>query len=307
MAAKRKTLFDNTQGAIRRPGKVTARQAGVSAVAICGVGLIGGSIAERLKSKRGALRIIGYDRKVTIRRALNERLIDKAETSLKTILAEADIVILSANPASNEVLLKRLSCCDCDTSALILDTGSMQTGIARLAQSLLWKNNARFISAHPMAGREVQGLQNRQTDLFVDHPFFFDDSARLALRDIRRLSWFTRTLGSYPIFVNSKTHDQVMTDISQIPQLLSTLIGAFVQDYERQTIRLAGTGLQSMIRLGGSPYSNWHDVFVENSPYLSRRLRHLIRELQRIEREISDAGDISAHFKRAQRSYSCLW
>ena len=104
MAAKRKTLFDNTQGARRRPGKVTARQAGVSTVAICGVGLIGGSIAEKLKSKSRSLKIIGFDKKATLRQALKEKLIDSPETSFNTILSEADLVILSANPAHRQGL-----------------------------------------------------------------------------------------------------------------------------------------------------------------------------------------------------------
>lgn len=183
----------------------------------------------------------------------------------------------------------------------------MLGGIAKLAKSLTWKNDASFISAHPMAGREVQGLQSRQSDLFVDHPFFFDDSVGLSARDRALIQWLTQALGSYPTFVDAKTHDRTMTDISQIPQLLSTLMGAFVQDYDSRTIHLAGTGLQSMIRLGGSPYNNWHDVFIENSANLSSRLRLLIRELQRIERTVSASGDLGSHFKRAQRSYSCLW
>ncbi len=307
MAGQPKTLFVNTQRNRRRQRKVTAKQSGIKTVAICGVGLIGGSIAERLKSKFRSLHIIGYDRKAVLRTALEAKLIDSAQTSFAKILADADLVVLSANPAANALLLDRFSRCNLTTSALIMDTGSVQSGISHLAKSITWNNAAAFVAAHPMAGREVQGLQNRQSDLFVDHPFFFDESVSLSPRDMKRIQWLTQSLGSYPIFVDSKTHDRVMTDISQIPQLLSTLIGAFVQDYDARTIHLAGTGLQSMIRLGGSPYSNWHDVFVENSSNLSGRLRVLIRELQRIERKVAAKSDLGSHFKRAQRSYSCLW
>jgi len=268
--------------------------------------LIGGSIAERLNQLKEPPQVFGYDKSAVIAQALKERVIS-ARLTPEEMLQRCDLIILSANPATNQSFLRRLSRRKTDTQTLIIDTGSTQTGIADLNRALKWNNGARFIAGHPMAGREVQGLANRQSFLFEDHPFFFDDAVALNRAELNLLEAFVVSLGASTMYVDNNRHDSVMTDISQIPQLLSTVMSAFVSNYNRQTIHLAGTGLQSMIRLGGSPYGNWRDVFAENNERLCQRLDALIEELQNTRDTISSGGSLRKRFQRARRSYSCLW
>lgn len=302
---KQLSLFDGATTPALRP--VTRTQARVKTVTVCGVGLIGGSIAERLRRRFRGLTVLGYDRGSVTKAALRAKVISRSVTSLSQALAASDLVVLAATPSANERLLERLARARVNTDALIFDTGSTQSAIARRSQKVNWNNAGRFIAGHPMAGREVQGLENRLIDLFEGHPFFFDTAVRLSDRDLRRIEWFTHALGSYPIFVNSERHDRVMTDLSHIPQLVSTVIGAFVAGFDPRTIQLAGTGLQSMIRLGGSPYSNWRDVFTDNRDNLVDRLDALIVELSKVRKEIARGGDLAERFTQAQRSYRCLW
>ncbi len=286
--------------------KVSLHQAGVRSIGICGVGLIGGSIAERLKSKSSALQILGHDRKVVLKTALSQDVIDSVATPAE-MLRECDLIILSANPSTNQTLLRSLSRRRVETSSLIVDTGSTQSGIAELDNSLDWKNQASFVAGHPMAGREIQGIESRLQSLFEGHPFFFDNSADLDLQQRVVLDWFTGALGSFTMYVDNQAHDAVMTDISHIPQLLSTIMGGFVSHYDKETIHLAGTGLQSMIRLGGSPYSNWRDVFEENNTRLCERLDVLIGDLSLVRDKIQAGESLQDSFKKAKRGYSCLW
>ncbi|HSG99710.1 MAG TPA: prephenate dehydrogenase/arogenate dehydrogenase family protein [candidate division Zixibacteria bacterium] len=299
------SLFEGAHTPKLRP--LSRAQAQVRTITICGVGLIGGSIAERLRRRFRGLTVLGYDRDSVIRAALRAKVISRGATSLSQALAASDLVILSATPSANERLLTQLARARVTTDALICDTGSTQGAISRHAAGLNWNNAARFIAGHPMAGREVQGLANRQGELFQRHPFFFDASIALSARDRRRIQWFAQALGSYPIFVNSERHDRIMTDLSHIPQLVSTVIGAFVAGFDQRTIQLAGTGLQSMIRLGGSPYSNWRDVFADNRDNLVDRLDALIAALAQVRKEIARGGDLAGRFREAQRSYRCLW
>ncbi len=301
------SLVTRSRSRIQRPkSPLSLHKAGIDAIGICGVGLIGGSIAERLKQLKEQPQVFGHDKSVVIAQALKERVIS-ARLTPEDMLQRCDVIILSANPATNQSFLRRLSKRKTDTQALIIDTSSTQTGIAELNRALKWKNEAQFIAGHPMAGREVQGLANRQSFLFEDHPFFFDDSVKLGKTERNLLEAFVASLGSYAMYVDNNRHDSVMTDISQLPQVLSTVMSAFVSNYNRQTIHLAGTGLQSMIRLGGSPYGNWRDVFAENNERLCQRLDALIEELQNTRDTISSGGSLREHFQKARRSYSCLW
>ncbi|MBN4076477.1 prephenate dehydrogenase/arogenate dehydrogenase family protein [Gemmatimonas aurantiaca] len=279
-----------------------------SCVGIYGIGLIGGSIAERLRTGNKKLNIIGSDIPVVLRKAKRLSLIDEGTGLPEKMLTSTSLIILAASPSVNKRLLRSLSQRKCDTEALIIDTGSVLSSISDFAKSLNWKNNATFVSAHPMAGRELSGLENRQSNLFESHPFFFDDSVSLSSHDLALIDWLNASLGSYSLFVDSAHHDQVMTDISHLPQIVSTVIGSFLRNHTAETLGLAGTGLQSMIRLGGSPYPLWRDVFKENRENILARLDVLIEDLQSAREEIANGGSkMSPRFKRAQRSYQCLW
>ncbi len=299
-------LTGGSSKALVRKRKVSLRQASVRSIGICGVGLIGGSIAERLKSKCSALKIVGHDRKPVLRTALSQKVIDSVATPIE-MLGDCDLIVLSANPSTNQTILRALSRRKTESAPLIIDTGSTQSGIAELADSLKWNNQACFVAGHPMAGREIQGIESRLQNLFEEHPFFFDRSVALNSQQRTILDWFTGALGSFTMYVDNQAHDEVMTDISHIPQLLSTIMGGFVSHYDKQTIHLAGTGLQSMIRLGGSPYSNWRDVFEENSERLCERLDVLISDLSLARERIQAGESLQDSFKKAKRGYSCLW
>ncbi len=301
------TLFSQraTKSDTRRR-KVSLREARVKSVGICGVGLIGASIAESLRSSSRTLRIVGHDKPKVINVALRERVID-AQMKPNEMTRSCDLIILAANPASNRRLLQKLARQNVAASALIIDTGSTQNEIAELNLALRWNNDATFIAGHPMAGREVQGIESRMKELFAGHPFFFDSSVKLNSQQLRILDWFTNVLGSYSMYVDNERHDSVMTDISHIPQLLSTVISGFVSHYDKRTVHLAGTGLKSMIRLGGSPYSNWRDVFADNDERLCQRLDMLIDELKSVRAKIGSGESLTKSFQKAKRSYSCLW
>ena len=286
---------------------VTRREAKINSIGILGVGLIGGSIAERLKSRRNPPLIYGYDRPGVLSAAKLQKVIDRKLSNPAHALESCDLIVLSANPETNQKFLKRLAASRTQSQSLIIDTGSTQLSISRLGGSIDWKNSAHFVAGHPMAGREREGLENRLRDLFVGHPFFFDDGSKLSKLNRARLNWFTGALGSYPLFVNPEKHDAIMTDISHLPQLVSTSLASFVAHHPSKYLAIAGTGLQSMIRLGGSPYTNWDDVFKENQDKITLRLTELIANLIEMRDSISQGGSVSAQFKQARRSYKCLW
>lgn len=287
--------------------KVTRREVQINSIGILGVGLIGGSIAERLRTGRNPALIYGYDRPGVLNVAKAQNVIDRKLASPAHALESCDLIVLSANPLTNQKFLKLLAASRTQCQSLIIDTGSTQLSITRLGESLGWKNSARFVAGHPMAGREREGLKNRIGDLFVGHPFFFDDGAKLSKLNRARLSWFTGELGAYPLFVDPEKHDAIMTDISHLPQLVSTSLASFVAHHPSKYLALAGTGLQSMIRLGGSPYTNWDDVFKENQEKITLRLTELIANLIEMRDSISKGDSVSIYFKQARRSYRCLW
>src|SRR5262245_34574394 len=95
-------------------------------VAICGVGLIGGSLGLAIKGRWPSAHVTGVDRRDVLDVALERGAIDRAEPDLAAA-ADADLIVLSAPVAANLVLLRQVQALD--TRALVTDTGGTKRDI----------------------------------------------------------------------------------------------------------------------------------------------------------------------------------
>jgi len=91
-------------------------------VGIVGLGLIGGSIALRARELWPSALVIAVDNKDVLETAMRLHAIDVAADDL-VVLAEADVVILSAPVKQNIAVLAELDA-NVRTPAVITDTGS---------------------------------------------------------------------------------------------------------------------------------------------------------------------------------------
>ena len=134
-------------------------------ILIVGLGLLGGSYAKVLK--RFGFHISAITKEQTsIDYAIREKLIDEGSTELdERIIGEADLVIFALYPhvfvewiEQNQGLLK--------SGALITDVTGVKRSIVYKIQDIL-RSDVEFIPAHPMAGREVSGVENSSDKMFI--------------------------------------------------------------------------------------------------------------------------------------------
>lgn len=134
-------------------------------ILIVGLGLLGGSYARVLKRFGFHISAITKEQS-SIDYALKEGLIDEGSTELdEKIIGNADIVIFALYPhifiewiEQNQNLLK--------SGALITDVTGVKCSIVYKVQDIL-RPDVEFIAAHPMAGREVSGVENSTDKLFA--------------------------------------------------------------------------------------------------------------------------------------------
>src|SRR5437588_8782186 len=103
-------------------------------IGIIGLGLIGGSIAMAARERWPSALVIAVDNKDVLETAMRLHAIDVAADDL-IVLAEADIVILSAPVKQNIAILEELDE-NVRVPAVITDTGSTKREIAAAARSL---------------------------------------------------------------------------------------------------------------------------------------------------------------------------
>src|SRR2546423_5124829 len=117
-------------------------------IGIVGLGLIGGSIALKARELWPSALVIGVDNKDVLETAMRLHAIDVAADDL-IVLAEADIVILSAPVKQNIAILEELAE-NVRVPAVITDTGSTKREIAAAARAL--PPRFTFVGGHPLAG-----------------------------------------------------------------------------------------------------------------------------------------------------------
>ena len=276
----------------------------VRKIAVCGFGLIGGSIALDLARGRSSLSVVAYDRPAVLKRLKRDRRFSLSiETRFARAVDGADVVILAATHRGNEEMLKRLARIRTLTDCLIVDTGAVKSPIARLADKLNFTEGTQFLPTHPMAGRERAGFENSAAGLFVEHVWYLDDKSKLSKANRSRLDWMISRLKATPVFIGTDDHDLLVSEISHLPQLISTILGGQI---DPKMIKLAGPGLRSMLRLAGSPYSVWSEIIDENRPDVVESLELFAANLQTVIKKIKNKQSLDRIFAEAARSYKCL-
>jgi prephenate dehydrogenase len=261
-------------------------------IAIAGLGLIGGSIAARLRQTAPAVRLIGLDTPSVLDRARARGLIDEAAVDLAGI--GADLLIV-ATPIGAAIDLLRAAGA-ARLGALVTDTCSTKRQVlAAAAEARL----PRFVGGHPMAGAEHAGLDHADADLFGDRPWLLvaDDPQT---PDARALAALVGQLGASASFVDASWHDRTMAYVSHVPQLLAVaLMNAAGTSCGDAGLAAAGRAFLEMTRLASSPGGLWADIVGTNADNIEEALGALAAELPS-GAALHDLDRLRASFTRAR-------
>ncbi len=253
-------------------------------VVIIGVGLIGGSFGLGLKSRGFTGRIAGVGRRQTLEKALARGAIDEAFEEPDPALAAADLVLLATPIMAILDLLERVRRA-VPPGALVTDAGSTKAQIVERGASL-YDEAPVFIGGHPLAGREKQGIESAEADLFVGAPYVLTPWRRshLLSEPAREfLQWIER-LGARPVVMDAELHDQIVAWTSHLPQLAATALAATIAENvsDRDDLQLSAGGLRDTTRLADSPYRMWRDICLTNTENLETALSALIQKLEHL-------------------------
>jgi prephenate dehydrogenase len=272
-------------------------------VTIVGVGLIGGSLGLAIKKRfRSSVTVTGVDMPAVLRKARRRGAIDAGEPNLARGVAGADLVLLAAPLASIVKLLPALAR-HCSPETVVSDVGSVKLTVMRMAEKLFPAKN--FIGGHPMAGVEISGIE-------AAHPLLFEN-AMYVLTPVRetpswvpaRLAGFLASLGARVIILDARTHDEVASAVSHLPQLTAVALMNVVgreHPAARKHLRLAAGGFRDLTRIASSRFDIWESILPMNAPHIRRSLRLLIRELQAYAALLgpSGTGSLRDKFRRAR-------
>ncbi|MBZ5688777.1 MAG: prephenate dehydrogenase/arogenate dehydrogenase family protein [Acidobacteriia bacterium] len=274
-------------------------------ITIIGTGLIGGSLALALRKKKFAGRIVGCDREGTLERARMRGAIDDGAVDPGDAVRGSQVVVLATPVLAICDLIERVGPV-LPAKALLTDVGSTKTVVVNRAVKVFGKSaGKRFLAGHPMAGKEMSGVDYADADLFKNAVWFLSPLPDQNLNEglFAEFAGWIDAIGARIAMLPAEEHDRLCAWISHVPQMISTaLAAALVEEFgaEAPVLAAGGRALQEMTRIAASPYSMWRDVAISNKKNLQDALWKVEQRLAHI-RENLATRELAEEFERAHQ------
>ncbi|MGA2857222.1 MAG: prephenate dehydrogenase [Candidatus Sulfotelmatobacter sp.] len=272
-------------------------------ITIIGTGLIGGSLGLALRKKKFAGRIVGCDRDAMLERARKRGAIDNGSSNPGDAIRGSQVVVLAAPVLAIVDLIERVGPV-LPAKALLTDVGSTKAAVVERAMQVFGKNaGKRFLAGHPMAGKELSGVDYADADLFQNAVWFLTPLPGQSLHEglfAEYAGWIDQ-IGARIAMLPPEDHDRLCAWISHVPQMMSTaLAAALVEEFgaEAPLLPAGGRALQEMTRIAASPYSMWRDIAISNQKNLENALWKVEQRLAHL-RENLTTRELAAEFERA--------
>lgn len=242
-------------------------------VAIIGLGLIGGSIGLALHKTHASQQVVGYDLGAGVSdRACKIGAIDQAYTNLADTVRNAELVILATPVGTLHALLQTIApLLAADT--VVTDVSSTKSQVTSWAEEFL-PANIFFVGGHPMAGKEVSGVDVADADLFKNCVYCLTPTSHTRPAAISKVASMVELLGARLRFLEPSEHDGLVAGVSHLPFLVATtLMNTVAQDPTwHDASLLASSGFRDTTRLSAGSPEMYRDICFTNSNAIIRWL-----------------------------------
>lgn len=234
-------------------------------ILIVGLGLIGGSYAKALR--RRGYEVSAITRKqTTIDYALEHGIIDRGTTDIDpTLIGEADIIVFALYPhvfidwiEKNQHLMK--------SGAVITDVTGVKGSIVYKIQEML-RDDVEFIAAHPMAGKEVYGVENSDDRIFWGANYIVVPTEKNTEDAIELCKELGEVMGFYDVSVLSpENHDEMIAFLSQLTHCIA--VSLMCSSDNPNLVRYTGDSFRDLTRIAKINDEMWSELFLENKEAL---------------------------------------
>lgn len=281
-------------------------------IVICGVGLIGGSVALALRKAGYQGRIVGIERhQEVLARAHALGIVDDAGSSLEDTFKDADLLMLAV-PVAQTARVLTAFLPYLPENIVITDTGSTKSDVAAMAREVLGDRIGRFVPAHPIAGSESNGPEAAFATLFEGKKTVIAQLPENAEDDVAHVAELWETCGAIIHYLTPSGHDNVFATVSHLPHLLSYGLVDYVADHPLSELffQYAASGFRDFTRIAESSPEMWRDISLANREHLLEGLDAYMAELVRIRKLLADKDGagleaIFANARQARMNWRC--
>jgi prephenate dehydrogenase len=233
---------------------------------LIGCGLMGGSFALALKRAGLVKRVVGYSKSPsTTERARQMGVIDVEAPSALLAVSGADIVLLAVPVTATEATFKAIKHL-VNPGMLIMDVGSTKRDVVDAARRVLRDHIGSFVPCHPIAGKEVSGVEYADPDLYVGKQVILTPIERTQVTQLNKANALWEALGCKVLKMSPDAHDAAFAAVSHLPHLIAFALinGIAGQEQGRDYLSLAGPGFRDFTRIAASDPKIWRDILMTN-------------------------------------------
>ena len=254
-------------------------------ILIVGLGLLGGSYARVLKRFGFHISAITLEQR-SIDYALQENIIDEGSTALDAaIIGDADLVIFALYPhvfvewiRQNQGLLK--------SGALLTDVTGVKQSIVYQIQDML-RPDVEFVAAHPMAGREVSGVENSTDTLFIGANYIVTPTEKNTPAGVQTCMELGKLLGfSNVTTLSPKEHDEMIGFLSQLTHCIA--ISLMTCNDKENMEKFTGDSFRDLTRIARINDVMWSELFVANKTALLEQMERFMDTFGELKHMLED-------------------
>ena len=283
---------------------------------LIGCGLMGGSFAMAMKRAGLVKRVVGYSKSPsTTERARQMGVIDVEAPSALLAVSGADVVLLAVPVAATESTFKAIRHL-VTANMLVMDVGSTKRDVVEAARRVLRDHVGSFVPAHPIAGKEVSGVEHADPDLYNGKQVILTPIDKTQPAHLKRAQELWEGLGCHVQQMAPESHDAAFAAVSHLPHLLAFALvhGITHQSLGKEFMSLAGPGFKDFTRIAASDPKMWRDVLlanrlelVEQAKIFQRSMMNMLKLAEdgngeKLEEMIAEASQVRGHWRMGQKA-----
>ena len=255
-------------------------------VAVVGLGLIGGSMAMGLHGFED-YEILGVDvSQPTLRYALEQGIVDRATDNAAAALKEANLVFLCMHPQGIVNFLTEYKDCF-KPGTMVTDVCGIKGAVLEAARDL--PEGVSFLGGHPMAGREVSGIQNAIPNMFQAAHYILTPNEQSTPEHIALMERVANHIGCADVVkTTAQQHDAIIAYTSQMMHVIAVAVCDDPSLFEYQGFE--GDSFRGCTRVAALDVPLWTQLFTLNSDALCKALECLENNLHEYRRVIQQGS-----------------
>ncbi len=257
-------------------------------ILIVGLGLIGGSYAEGLRKSGYEVGAVTRSQK-TLDYALAKGIIDSGSIEVtEDYVSRFDIVVFALYPHVFLSWIERYQGF-IRPGALLTDVTGVKRAVVYKVQEML-RPDLEFVGAHPMAGREVYGVENADSSIFKGANYIVTPTPANTEQAVRTCEELGRTLGFGCISrLTPEMHDEMIGFLSQLTHCIAV---ALMNSKESEHLaKFTGDSFRDLTRIARINEGMWSELFLLNRDELLSQMDLFAEKFGELREAVAE-GDI---------------